>query len=373
MRFDQIDLLRGFAVILVILHHCRNALTHAVPGIDLPSWSLMIGLARNAMTIFFSLSGFLITFISIRRFSSLAQLQPGSFYRMRFARIGPMMLLLLAILSVLHLAHVSHFVIAERNPLPSVIFATLTFQLNWFEATRGPLPLAWALLWSLSVEEMFYLFFPLVTIATWRWMRAPFLFFGVLLAFIAMGPFARTVWTQNLAWQERSYLSCMDAISMGCITALAAVWVQRRSFHLPLLTLQTAGGLLLATIALWPYWISTGRLGRSGLDASMLAFATCVVTFTAVLRRRPGFAWTAPLRWFGKYIYEIYLTHSFVVIAASALYARVQRGPLTLWILAMLAASLPLGWLFAHYFSEPLHRRLRHAPQHTKELHLKSA
>lgn len=59
--------------------------------------------------VFFVVSGFLITLISIRRFGSLAQLRPGFFYRIRFARIASPLLLLLAVLSVMHLAGVPEF------------------------------------------------------------------------------------------------------------------------------------------------------------------------------------------------------------------------------------------------------------------------
>ena len=46
--------------------------------------------------------------------------------------------------------------------LPRALFSALTFHLNWLEAKTGYLPANWDVMWSLSVEEMFYLFFPLV-------------------------------------------------------------------------------------------------------------------------------------------------------------------------------------------------------------------
>ena len=87
----------------------------------------------------------------------------GKFYRIRFARIAPLLLLLLAVLSLLHLGNVQGFRIpAKTTTLPRALFAALTYHLNWLEALHGYLPGNWDVLWSLSVEEMFYLFFPLM-------------------------------------------------------------------------------------------------------------------------------------------------------------------------------------------------------------------
>ncbi len=69
----------------------------------------------------------------------------------------------------------------------------------------------------LSVEETFYLFFPLVC----RWFGRGNLLIILLGAFVVLGPFARTVFAgQNEIWREVSYLGGMDAIALGCMTAI---------------------------------------------------------------------------------------------------------------------------------------------------------
>lgn len=77
------------------------------------------------------------------------------------------------------------------------LLATLTFHINVLEAHRGYLPANWDILWSLSVEEMFYLFFPLVR-------RYTKLFIVVLLILVILGPFARS--HGNSIWKEYFYL-----------------------------------------------------------------------------------------------------------------------------------------------------------------------
>jgi peptidoglycan/LPS O-acetylase OafA/YrhL len=209
----------------------------------------------NGVTVFFAISGFLITFTSLRRFGSLARMRAAAFYRIRFARIAPLLLLLLAVLSLLHLIHADGFRIKPScGTLPEALFAALTFRINWFEAVHGFLPANWDVMWSLSVEEMFYLFFPLVCLALLRMRRGMLLFIPVLLIFVGMGPFARTVWTSNEIWRENSYLGGMSGIALGCLTALLAGWMQRtipRWMTARLqLALQLAGALVMAVIVL---------------------------------------------------------------------------------------------------------------------------
>jgi len=79
---------------------------------------------------------------------------------MRFARIAPLLFLLLAILGILHFANFEDFVVsAKTGGIGRALLAALTFHVNVLEARRGYLPGNWDILWSLSVEEMFYLFF----------------------------------------------------------------------------------------------------------------------------------------------------------------------------------------------------------------------
>src|SRR5262249_29989384 len=117
-----------------------------------------------------------------------------------------------------HVARVHNFVVpAKAGGLGRALLAALTFHLNLLEAWRGYLPGSWDVLWSLSVEEMFYLFFPLVA----RLLGRGKLFIVLLCAFVVLGLFGRRALSfGNPIWQEKSYLGGMDAIALGCLTAL---------------------------------------------------------------------------------------------------------------------------------------------------------
>lgn len=371
-RFDGVDVLRGFSILSVVLlhtwirmhfpgspvyHEMRGQLAH-----------LLLRNGDNGVTVFFAVSGFLITLTSLRRFGSLAQMRPMKFYRIRVARIAPLLLLLLAVLSALHLGNVEGFRIpAKTTTLPHALFAALTFHLNWLEAVHGYLPANWDVLWSLSVEEMFYLFFPLICVVLLRLRRGMPLFVVLLLVFAAMGPFARTVWTTNPIWQEKTYLGGMDGIALGCLCALVTERLLRlgeglrKAWRKRLVAMEVVGAAMILLIAMWPPWHWMRYVGRSGVDGTVLAVGACLVMIGSVVRGRAGSWWTAPIRWFGRHSYEVYLTHEFVVVWGTTLYVKLRRGPLQLWFLGILLITAPLGALVARFFSEPMKRRLRGA------------
>ena len=370
-RLDGVDTLRGLSILAVVLLHLKIRLAHAGhhPGADLPRWlsHLLFSNGNNGVQVFFAISGFLIATTSLRRFSGLARLRPGAFYRLRFARIAPLLLLVLAVLAALHLAQVPEFTIRpERASLSRALLAAMTFHLNWLEAVRGWLPPAWDILWSLSIEEMFYLLFPLACALLLPRGRA--LFFALLLALLAAGPWARSFRETNEIWQEKSYLGGMDAIALGVLCALLAArlaaQLEARLEAAPLRWLRLmngAGAALLLWIALWPRWPVMNFIGRYGLDGTVLAIGTCLMVLASALSDQRGSLAGAPLRWLGRNSYEIYLTHELLVVPGCALWLRWQVGPLWLWMAALTLLSAALGAGVARWFSEPLNRTLRAA------------
>ena len=372
-RMDGVDVLRGLSILAVVLLHIWIRFR----GVDIAlgkDWSRygqrLFRNGGNGVTVFFAVSGFLITLTSLRRFGSLDRLKPGVFYRIRFARIMPLLLLLLMVLSVFHLAHVDGYVIDEKHfTLSRALLAALTFHLNWLEASRDAwLPAVWTVLWSLSIEEMFYLFFPLVSVALFRGGR-----FGravwilLALALVAVGPWARVVWPQTDLQAENSYLAGMANIALGCLTALTVNELSTRSLRRSvLLGVEVCGWLGLVLIAIWPNWRVMRVLGKSGTDDTLVALVACLVMFGVALRGEHGGRWCAPLRWMGRHSYELYLAHEFVVIAGIELFVRwfgkdAPRGVLAIFVVGIVLATLPLGWALARYFSEPMNRWLRGA------------
>jgi peptidoglycan/LPS O-acetylase OafA/YrhL len=282
-RLEGVDVLRGLAILCVLMNHVhlRFALAHIHYGALLPTqvFDALVWNGQRGVQIFFAVSGFLITSTALRRWKNLSQVRVGDFYLLRFARIAPLFLLLLTVLSILHFAHVRWFVVsADTGGLVRALFAALTFHVNWLEAHRGYLPGSWDILWSLSVEEAFYLFFPLVC----RIFGRSKLFFVFPGAFILLGPLARTILAHNNeVWREVSYLGGMDAIAFGCLTAI--LLANRSLARRNLLLLEFLG--IAAMLAVLCFRIEA--LNRTGLDMSVLAVGTCMI-IAAVAQPRPA-------------------------------------------------------------------------------------
>ena len=358
-RFDGIDVLRGVSIIAVVVHHINihmgaseSVLAKALPR-QLAATLFWNG--ANGVTVFFAISGFLITTMAIRRWGALSQVRIADFYRLRFARIVPLLVALLVILSVLDLSHVPGFIIRAHTSLPRALLAATTFHINWLESQRGYLPPNWDVLWSLSVEEVFYLFFPLICMLTRA--RAPLI--ALLLAFVAIGPFARTVLTRNELWADYGYLSCMDAIALGCLAAMIAASVRFRPATLRVL--QIIGAALVLLIMTARPLVRAMHIYQLGLDVSCLALGTCLLQIAIAQRNRAGWLVTAPIRWFGRTSYEIYLTHAFVFLWGIQIFTaadvRVIWTPV--FYVGLLVLSGLLGAVVARFYSEPLNRRLR--------------
>jgi len=360
-RIDGVDLLRGLAIFFVLMNHVNmRLLIDGVPytrGLPDQLVSSLVWNGQYGVQIFFAVSGFLITSTTLRRWGSLSGVSLRGFYLMRFARIVPLLLLLLSILSVLHFEHVKYFVVsAKTGGLGRALVAALMFHVNVLEAHRGYLPGSWDILWSLSVEEVFYLLFPLMASMFGR--RK--LFIVLLFGLAVMGPFARTVLAHGSEiWKEYSYLGGMDAIALGCFTALL---VSRCRFsHRALWMFGSIGAGLLFLILDFSIRVGSSFLGRFGLDMTVLAAGTCmfIVAVTQTQWRSPRFL--NPLLNLGQRSYEVYLTHMFVVFGLFYIFTlagRPMSGVPVLFMLVIFIAGL-IGEVVARFYSEPMNQLIR--------------
>ncbi|WP_237389998.1 acyltransferase [Gluconobacter sp. Gdi] len=182
-RNGGIDILRGLTVVLVVIHHMALRIPLAQTGLAtiFPLWLLKVfsGNGRSAVTIFFVISGFIITSHTLKRWGTLSQLDWRNFYRRRAARILPCLVTLVVVLSVLDLTQVPDYTIEHTDQsLPRAILAAFGMHMNWYEGQTGYLPCGWDVLWSLSIEEAFYIDFPLFCLITAHFSRfRAFMFF----------------------------------------------------------------------------------------------------------------------------------------------------------------------------------------------------
>lgn len=362
-RLAGVDVLRGLCVLLVLCNHIKlRFLLNDLPvGNALPArleqvffWS-----GHYAVVTFFVISGFLITGLSLRRWGSLGSVAIGSFYRMRFARIAPCLLLLLLILTALHLAGASDFVIRpERASLGRALLAALTFHVNWLEGHRGYLPGGWDVLWSLSVEEAFYLLFPLAAVL----LRSERLFLLALGLLVIIGPCNRALLGDTDPWWGYAYFSCVDAIAFGCIAAVVA---HHRLLGPRGLRLALTIGCLMSVVTI----VSCKENDHAGiarfgfhLTALEAGVALMVIAFGSGVGNLAMARGTRWLRLIGRCSYEIYLFHMLIVMGLIAIVRQLHvMRAFSLWYAAMFGGSILLGYLIAKVYSEPLNRRIRMA------------
>ena len=361
-RNPGIDLLRGLSIILVMLNHIglRIRLTQGVLAGFLPR-QFLTDLTFNgseAVFIFFVISGFLIATNSLERWGRLGAIDLCTFYVRRAARILPCLVALVAILSLLHLAHVPDYVIKQPNQsLPQAIASAFGLYLNWYEGHTRYLPANWDVLWSFSIEEVFYLAFPLVCLS----LRKDWLLSSSLALLALSQPFTLAAIVGNPIWKEKAYLPGMAGIAMGVLVALVASHFEPMG-RWGLAALQAFGACgVLAVLGfevnLW-HWIGHGAILLLTVSAGCL-----VLGFHWQARTTPG--WTIKgtgwIQSFGRLSYEIYLTHMFVVLSVVRIF-KISGMGIRWGILryppALVLAWL-LGWLVARFFSTPCDRSLR--------------
>jgi peptidoglycan/LPS O-acetylase OafA/YrhL len=365
-RNSGIDVLRGLSILFVVVHHIglRVPLSQTLLAGFLPDW-LLRGLNSNgseAVIIFFVISGFLITRRSHERWGDLRRIAPREFYLLRLSRIAPLLLLVVMVLSLFHLLGVPRFVISRPGQsLGGAIASAFGLYLNRYEGIHGYLPGGWDVIWSLSIEEVFYLAFPLVCLVLTRTrLLVPAL---VLLALSL--PFTRAALSEggNEIWSEKAYLPGMSAIAAGVLAAMIVRRLRTPGRRAVVVT-GLAGWTGVCVVLFAGTWVE--RLVHHGYGL-FLAVAAAAIVVSAHWHESSVRTDKAPgdglnwLRSWGRLSYEIYLSHMFCVFGGLALLSwSGPTGPWRfVWYLPILVACWLLGAALSYGFTLPVERRLR--------------
>ncbi len=354
-----IDCLRGLSILLVLLNHLglgfrlplrKSLLIEFVPQ------SVLNAVCFNgyeAVFIFFVISGFLISSRVLEQYGELHNIDWRGFYRRRAARILPLLLMLLAVLSVLHgLGFDDYRISKPGQSLGGALFAAIGLHLNWFEAQTTWLPASWDVLWSLSIEEVFYLAFPVLCL----WVPRRVLI--ALLALLALSlPATRGALAGNEIWQEKAYLPGMAAIATGVLCALAAkAWTKLPASASRALLVIGGAGLLAVFFGLPYQWLGQGSMLVLTGSAAALLLACSQLSLGVSAPR--GLQWLARM---GRLSYEIYLSHMFVVLSAVAIYRNLFAPDLRWDFLVYpiaIALAVQLGALLERWVTQPCERAL---------------
>jgi peptidoglycan/LPS O-acetylase OafA/YrhL len=339
----EIDGLRAIAVLGVVLYHAGiPALAGGYVGVD----------------VFFVISGYLITSLLLREWRQSGRIDLPAFYARRVRRLMPAMWLVMACTllaaMVLFPPGGSQMQGVLASTLASLVFAAnLYFSANsggYFDAPTAEMPLLH--LWSLSVEEQFYLLFPLVLIALLRW------------------------------WPRR----CVAILSVACIAslALAEVWLRIHPavafYQMPARFWELAvGGVIAVRAPGSQRWSS--KLVALGVLITALAIALPLATHFPGLGALPAvlgaglvlygshsggplgvagaFLSARPMVAMGLISYSLYLWHWPLLAFDRAL--NIEDSPLS-HRLGLCVAAVFIGWASYRFVETPFRRGAVRSP-----------
>jgi peptidoglycan/LPS O-acetylase OafA/YrhL len=263
----SLDGLRAFSILLVILSHSAWYF---------PSWveaclpfRTIVGNGRHGVAVFFVISGYLITTLLMREREKTGTISLPRFYFRRIFRIFPPFYVLIAVMAILWIAGI----VPEH--LPSFL-AAATYTWTYYPFAHG---YEIAHTWSLSIEEQFYLFWPLALLLWHQASKSIRLALGLILVM----PFLRVAVYfafPSLRGHESYMLQeWTDSMMVGCLLALIKSKPRWQQWHRRWLNSWTAGTL--AVIGLfgvpWLIEILPGKLGGFfGLSVGYSITAICV-------------------------------------------------------------------------------------------------
>lgn len=332
-----LDGLRGWAVIAVVAFH-SGLLDAGWVGVD----------------VFMALSGFLITGVIVRELDADGRLRLGAFWRRRARRLVPALLLTLALIAIVTAVEPNGWTI----PTPREMLGALTYTSNWLrlgvERTYWQMfdaPSALDHLWSLAIEEQFYVVWPIVMVAAWKWRGKRGAITAATVGFIVTAAI-QVVSARTGSSIERLYVgtdSRAPAFLAGALMCLTrARLIEWRATVRCFVALVGAGVVVFACFAL----DGQSRATYSGLLLAVSAAGAVVVvmvsTFDASHRTMWGIV-NRPIRLVGRWSYGIYLVHWPVILLVG-----VDRSEPAVRFVVAMALSAAAAALSYEYFEKPI-------------------
>jgi len=306
-RLSGLDGLRAIAVTAVVLYHfLPDSLTGGFVGVD----------------VFFVISGFLITTLLVRERATTGRISLGGFWRRRARRLLPALALVVVVCSAVALFLGGDVLVG----LGTQVLGAATFSSNWlyillggsyFDATT---PELFRNLWSLAVEEQFYLLWPLLLLLLLL-VKSPLLRAAIAGAIAAASATAMFL----LATEDgtRVYYGT-DTHSFGLALGAALAFVLSRDAPAPArawrVILPIVGALALAGVILVAVLLPEASALTTHGGLALVA----VLTAIAIAGATAAGSWlgraldVAPMRWVGERSYGLYLWHWPVLVLAVA-------------------------------------------------------
>ena len=328
----ELDGIRGIAILLVVAHHTHRVLAPSVGW--LPNGGFL------GVDVFFVLSGFLITSLLLGEHARTGRLRLWRFYGRRVLRLLPALFVLLGIyLAYAYLTGLPH------GPARSGVLSIAFYYSNWRAAYTLQGAPGLGGLWSLAVEEQFYVVWPLVLFAL-LWLRRPALIGTTITAtIIAIAVHRAQLWHAPGSWFAL-YIRTdtrADSLLVGALAAL--LWDTRRLPRRGVATAGTVGAIVVATCVL-RFNFTDSLLYHGGFTLIAVAVgAVIIASIESPWFARPILRGTV-LRCAGRVSYGLYLWH-IAIFFAVARYGTTWGAPLRILIAYPLVAAVTLvSWRY---------------------------
>ena len=295
-----LDGLRAIAVLAVIAYH------------DQYSWAKGGFLGVD---LFFVLSGFLITTLLVKEFRRGSTIALGAFWARRARRLLPALLLVLVFVALYtHLAVVPW----ERNGVRDDMFASLFYVANWrfifdqqgyFQLFAAASPLRH--MWSLAIEEQYYLVWPLVVLGCLRLGRGSTRVLGAVCA-VGAGASVIDMWLRFHPGDPSGAYYATDArahsLLVGAFLAIVLVAWRPSARACRALALGAIPAFVIVLVAAH---ITSGTGAHYYHGGSVLFAIVVAILIAGVLQAGPLTALLSvrPLAWIGRISYGLYLWH----------------------------------------------------------------
>ncbi len=324
-HIPELDGIRGCAILFVLVYHVSQKLMpyeHGVAHLAMDGFSLgFVG-----VDVFFALSGFLITRILLGK--QTEQRFYRNFYARRVLRLAPAYLLTIAIVAI----------VAPGNG--ASLLLSLVYLANF--SALFHIPVGYGILWSLSVEEQFYLLWP----SCIRHL-SPRAMLIACCAVCGLTPFLRIAAAFSGHFDPYLPWFRFDGLAWGALLALLLT-SPRSPERVRLLLVRVLSASLFLVAAGVVLWASPLKLVAASVLFAGVPMVTTGVIWFACGAPRPALAIlrSRVLRFFGDLSYWMYLIHILFIYKLFDLIERrdpalVARGGFSLWLL-LLALTLVL-------------------------------
>jgi peptidoglycan/LPS O-acetylase OafA/YrhL len=301
----ELDVLRFFAFLAVFLHHAlpRGTSLYVGSGIPEPLAHLLLtakGAGAYGLDLFFTLSSYLITDLLMREWVDNGRVSIRNFYIRRALRIWPLYFVFLAAT-----VFIVPYIIPQDKFGTIYMVSFALFSGNWACVVMGiPVSVA-SPLWSISVEEQFYIVWPLLLVVFGfnRVRQVAFVLIGI--AFLTRFALAVYGATDAAVWCHT--LARLDTIALGAILAFT---LRGRPPQI-----GTTIRLVLFVIAMLLWLVIARYLAQDGWESLVTYPLSAIASLTllvATLRKDARVLSYAPFSWLvylGKISYGLYVFH----------------------------------------------------------------